>query len=153
MLVYHTMAVRVVMCCQGIFAIETKPSHPVCEHFFDEVQGWSASQFPASAFLPEKNLVWTHILLGIVHTCASILCQQTCYASLHLLPSVVKTIQKSAPLFPLWKSNNKFNKCICSTPESVFCIWVHHNRFSYTDTPLNEITAAVTTTTSLSSAL
>lgn len=57
MLVCHTTAV--VMCCHNIVAIQTEPMHSV---FFDEALAERWGALHPSAFMPEKNVVWTSSL-------------------------------------------------------------------------------------------
>lgn len=116
---------------------------------FDEVQGWSAPQFPARE-KPCMNTPYSELCIPMPQSLAS-----KPYASLHTPPphthiythfSGKDHLKIRSPL-PSLKISNTFNNCVHSNPESVLDIWVHQNRFSYTDLPLNETTAAVTTTT------
>lgn len=102
--------------------------------------------------LLEKNPVWIRPTQNCAYLCLNLLPANP-IPLFTLPPTHIYThfsgkdhLKIRSPL-PSLKISNTFNNCVHSNPESVLDIWVHQNRFSYTDLPLNETTAAVTTTT------
>lgn len=53
----HYRTTMVVIYCQNIVVIETKPTHSA---FLMKCWSESVPLCPASDFLPEKNTLWTH---------------------------------------------------------------------------------------------